>query len=271
MDDCIEMFLRWGERVMKLTVLGCWAPYPRAGGACSGYLLQEAGLNILLEAGSGSLSRLLSIIDFRRLDAVIVSHLHHDHYSDLFVLRYAIEGDRRDGSRDGPLPLFVPGAPAGEYGQLAGYHKAFITTPIESLERESLEQDFAVYSLSIGGLKFRFAPTKHPVPGYSVAVGAPGGLVFSGDTVRTKAIEYLAQNAGLFLCEASGQDSDAEAMRDMHLTAGQAGELARDAGVKRLLLTHFWPKYDPAVLGRQAEKTFKNPVELGREGETYLV
>lgn len=256
---------------MKLTVLGCWAPYPRAAGACSGYLLQDAGLNILLEAGNGSLSRLMNIIDFRRLDAVIVTHLHHDHYSDLFVLRYAIEGARRDGSRGEPLKLFVPGEPAGEYNLLAGYDKAFATTPIESLPRESHDQDFAVYSLYIEGLKFRFAPIKHPVPGYSVAVGEPGGLVFSSDTARTKVIEYLAQNAGLFLCEASGLDSDAGAMRDIHLTAGQAGELAREAGAGRLLLTHFWPEYDPAVLGKQAEKKFKNTVELAKEGETYLV
>ncbi len=256
---------------MKLTVLGCWAPYPRAGGACSGYLLQQDGLNILLEAGSGSLSRLMNVIDFRRLDAVIISHLHHDHYSDLFVLRYAIEGGRRNGGRDRPLPLFLPGAPADGYSQLAGYDGAFIATAIENLPQESMGRDLMAYSLPIGGLKFRFVPSKHPVPGYSIAVGEPGGLVFSGDTARTKAIALLAQNAALFLCEASGQDSDAEAMEDMHLTAGQAGELAREAGVKRLLLTHFWPEYDPAVLGRQAEKTFKNHVELAREGETYLI
>lgn len=256
---------------MKLTVLGCWAPYPKAGGACSGYLLQHAGLDILLEAGNGSLSRLMSIIDFRRLDAVIVTHLHHDHYSDLFVLRYALEGARRDGSRGEPLKLFLPGRPEREYNLLASYNKAFITTPIESLARESNDQDFDVYNLSFKGLNFRFAPIKHPLPGYSVAVGEPGGLVFSSDTVRTKAIEYLARGAGLFLCEASGQDRDAEAMKDIHLTAGQAGELARDVGAKRLLLTHFWPEYDPAVLGKQAEQKFKNPVELAREGETFQV
>lgn len=256
---------------MKLTVLGCWAPYPRAGGACSGYLIQDDGLNILLEAGNGSLSRLMNVIDFRCLDAVIITHLHHDHYSDIFVLRYAIEGAIRDGSRGDPLKLFVPGEPAGEYNLLAGYNKAFITIPIESLPRKSLEKNFEVYSLSIKGLNFCFAPIKHPVPGYSVSVGEPRRLVFSSDTARTKAIELLAQNAGLFLCEASGQDSDARVMKDIHLTAGQAGELAREVGVKRLLLTHFWPEYDPSVLGKQAEKTFKNTVELAIEGEAYLV
>ncbi len=256
---------------MKLTVLGCWAPYPRAGGACSGYLIQDAGLNILLEAGNGSLSRLMSIIDFRLLDAVIVTHLHHDHYADLFVLRYAIEGARRDGSRSGPLKLFVPGEPAGEYNILAGYDQAFTTTPIENLPRGPLEKGIEVCSLDIEGLNFRFAPIKHPMPGYSVAIGGPGGLVFSSDTAPTKNIAALARNAGLFLCEASGQDSDADVMKDIHLTAGQAGELAREAGARRLLLTHFWPEYDPAGLGRQAEKTFKKPVELAREGGAYLV
>jgi ribonuclease BN (tRNA processing enzyme) len=256
---------------VKLTVLGCWAPYPKAGGACSGYLIREAGLNILLEAGNGTLSRLMGIIDFRLLDAVIVTHLHHDHYADLFVLRYAIEGAIRDGSRDGPLDLFVPGEPAEEYNRLAGFDKAFITVPIESLPREPLDKEYEVYRLNLGGLDFRFAPIKHPVPGYSVSIGGPGKLVFSSDTARTNIIAALARNAGLFLCEASGQDSDAGVMKEIHLTAGQAGELAREAGVKRLLLTHFWPEYNPAVLREQAEKAFKGPVELAREGETYLV
>ncbi len=256
---------------MKLTVIGCWAPYPRGGGACSSYLLQAAGLNILMDAGSGSLSKLMNIIDFRLLDGVIISHLHHDHYSDLFVLRYAIEGDRRGGGRKEPLPLFVPGVPQASYEQLAGYRRAFATTPIESLPQQFPGQDFAIHTLNIGGLEFRFAPTKHPMPGYSIAVGQPGGLVFSGDTAPTKALEHLAQKAALFLCEASGLDEDAEAVREAHLTAGQAGTLARDAGARRLLLTQFWPEYDPNLLGKQAEKTFGGPVDLAREGETYLI
>ena len=100
---------------MELVVLGCWAPYPRAGGACSGYLIRAGGLNILLEAGNGSLSRLMTFIDFRYLDAVIVTHLHPDHYLDLFPLRHAVEGARRDGSRS--VPLLGNQARAGFGGQ----------------------------------------------------------------------------------------------------------------------------------------------------------
>ena len=117
---------------MEITVLGCWAPYPRAGGACSGYLIRGGGQNILLEAGNGSLSRLMGFLDFRRLDAVIISHLHPDHYLDLFPLRHAIEGARRDGSRAGPLNSFYRQCRFKISGP-GGVQKAFETTPVEGL------------------------------------------------------------------------------------------------------------------------------------------
>ena len=72
---------------MKMTILGCYGPYPAAGGACSGYLVQEAGCTILLDCGNGVLSRMQEHIDFLQLDAALISHLHADHLSDLMILR----------------------------------------------------------------------------------------------------------------------------------------------------------------------------------------
>lgn len=256
---------------MELTVLGCWAPYPRAGGACSGYLIREGGLNIFLEAGNGSLGRLMSFIDFRQLDAVIVTHLHPDHYLDLFPLRHAVEGARRDGSRYGPLKLFTPSSPAEEFSLLAGYKKAFVTAPIETLPRERLAGGFDVQRLDLGGLTIRFVSAKHSLPAFSVSVEGDGKLVFSGDTARTEELVALAAGADLLLCEASGLDSDADYLKDAHLTARQAGEVAREAGAKRLFITHFWPEYEPAELGNQARAGFGGQTIPVREGETYRV
>jgi len=251
--------------------LGCWAPYPRAGGACSGYLIRAGGLNVLLEAGNGTLSGLMRFIDFRLLDAVIISHLHHDHYLDLFSLRHAIEGARRDGSRAAPLRLFAPAEPAAEFKLLAGYGKAFAATPLESLPWECTPGGLNTRRLDLAGLTFRFAPALHSIPGFSISLEGKGKLVFSGDTARTEELAALAEGADLFLCEASGQDSDTEAMQGVHLTARQAGETARQAGAKRLLLTHFWPEYDLSLLGRQAGEGFGEMVSLAREGKTYRV
>jgi len=118
---------------MKLTVLGCWAPYPRAGGACSGYLVQVGETNILLECGNGVLSNLQKYLDFRSLDGVIISHLHPDHVMDLFCLRHAVEGARRTDSRLSTIPLYLPAHPNEESAKLAGFSKAFEAKEIEQL------------------------------------------------------------------------------------------------------------------------------------------
>ena len=47
-----------GGIYLKLTILGCYGPYPKAGGACSGYLLEDETTKILIDCGNGVLSRL---------------------------------------------------------------------------------------------------------------------------------------------------------------------------------------------------------------------
>lgn len=266
--------------MMRVTVLGCWGPYPRAGGACSGYLVSGGGMNIMLEAGSGTLSRLMERIDFRLLDAIIVTHLHHDHYLDLFQVRHAMEGTRRDGSRDRPLKLFIPAAPAAEFNLLNSYQTAYQVSSIDSLREEGISGGVVARRLDIGGLTIRFVPIKHLLPGYSVSFEEPveaagptngGKFVFSSDTARTEGLVALAHDADLFLCEASGLDRDAGHMAEAHLTARQAGEVGRAAGVKRLLLTHFWPEYDLGELTAQGTAGFGAPVTAVQEGETYVI
>ena len=258
---------------MKLTVLGCWGPYPRAGGACSGYLLEGGGRKIMLEAGSGTLGRLMEHTDFYLLDAVIVTHLHHDHYLDLFQLRHGIEAARRDGRRDIPLDLYIPENPPDEYNLLRGYKQAFNVLGIDSLGESAITGGFAAKRLELDGLSILFVPMNHLIPGYAVSFQESGGgaarLVFSGDTAPTAQLAALAQGADLFLCEASGLNKDLAYMANAHCTAGQAGELARDAGVGELLLTHFFPEYDLAELRAQAQDVFGAPVTTVREGAVY--
>ena len=257
---------------MELTVLGCWSPYPRPGGACSGYLVREGGTAVMLEAGNGALSRLGLHFDFRQLTAVVVSHLHPDHYMDLYCLRHAIEGAIREGTRARPLPLFLPGQPAGPYQELASYTKAFEAVVVENLPRLEIAPGLQVRQAKVGEITLDFMNAVHSRPGYGVALtGAGGRLVFSGDTAGNRDLEQLARGADLFLCESSGLDNDVEYLRGVHLTARQAGELALKAGVKRLLLTHFWPLYRREEFCRQAGEGFGGTVEAALEGQVYPV
>lgn len=258
---------------MDLTVLGCWAPYPRPGGACSGYLVRDGGTAVMLEAGNGSMGQLGLHFDFRQLSAVVLSHLHPDHYLDIYCLRHAIEGARREGTRNEPLPLFLPGRPEGPFRELAGYTRAFQVVCIDGLPREELAPGLWSRRARVGGsLTLDFIEAVHSLPCYGVAVAGPGGrLVYSGDTAGSKELEQLAGGADLFLCEASGLDGDSEYLHGVHLTARGAGELARQAGARRLLITHFWPLYRRENFCRQAAEGFGGPVEAAYEGTVYQV
>lgn len=76
---------------MNVTVLGKYGPYPKAGGAASGYLLSAGGNRILLDCGSGVFSRLISLCPPEELSAVLLTHLHADHSSDLGVMNYYLQ------------------------------------------------------------------------------------------------------------------------------------------------------------------------------------
>lgn len=244
---------------MKLTILGCYGPYPPPGGACSGYLLEEDGCRVLLDCGNGVLSRLRQYCEFWMLDAVLATHLHSDHVSDLHVMRYGLDYARTRGLRDGPLPLYAPPEPAADFARLP-YKDVF------RLEAPAVDR-----ALQIGPFSFTFLETVHAVPCVAVrAASKRGVLVYSGDTEDFPGLLSFAAGADLFLCEANFQNEDMAAAPPNHLSAEQAGRIAAAAGVKKLILTHLHPERDPAVSVREAETHFR-PVIAAREGKRHLI
>ncbi len=245
--------------MIKLTVLGCYGPYPPAGGACSGYLLQEDGYNLLLDCGNGVLSRLQKHISYRDLDAVLISHLHADHISDLMIMRYGLELAYNLGARPAPLDLYAPLEPAEEHERLP-YKNAYRVMPLQ-----------ADCTLKLGPFAVQTTAIVHAVPGVSMRIrSASGLLVYTGDTQYHPRLIELAAAADLFLCEANYQDQDFLHNRPNHLTASQAAQVAAEAGVKRALLTHHHPERDLSTSLLEAQKYYPQ-VETAEEGKSYTV
>jgi len=255
---------------MRLTVLGCWAPYPRPGGACPGYLVQSKSTNLLLDCGNGVLSKLGQCLDFRVLDGLVITHYHPDHYMDLFCLRHAIWGSLKDGSRRGSLPVWLPGEPVEKYRELARYRDVFDIITIEGLPAGLGPGD---KTTEVRDLQVTFHLTTHPLSCYGVAITPAGQsgpkLVYAADTGYDRRLVPFIERADLLICEASLQEKDAEVAKAGHLTASRAGQLAREARVKKLLLTHFWPEYDLETTRREAEAAFGGEVILAREHLVY--
>lgn len=235
---------------MNIHVLGYWGAYPEAGEATTGLLVQTDTANVLVDCGSGVLSQLFKVCQFRDLTAVIITHHHHDHAADLGVLSYTALIHRQMGTRKEKLPVYMPSG-----------------SPVEqALEREPLIQLQRITDTSridIGGIDITFARTQHPVYCLAVRMTYKGRtFVFSADSSLCPNLTQIARDADLFLCEANMYDGQEDAAKHAgHLTAGQAGALAREAGVKKLALTHYPHHGNLDDLIRQASAAFHGPVE----------
>lgn len=246
---------------MKLTVLGCWAPYPAANEACSGYLLEVAGKRILMELGHGAFGKLQKICDFTKLDAVLISHLHPDHCADLSCLRHAILGAKRLG-QELSIPLYTPCEPEDRFQVLANFQDAFELNIVGTNVSQVRE---------IAGLNFTLFPTVHPIPTCGWVVEHDGKkFVYTADTAwEDRLVEFCSQ-ADILLCETSLTQRDAAIADKGHLTAEQAGLLAAQAAAGRLILTHLWPGYNTHQLKNEAASVFGGTIELAVEFGEYL-
>ena len=237
---------------MYLTILGNNGPFPAPGGACSSYLLEsDSGeTKLLIDAGTGSLARLMELTRPETLDAVVLSHLHFDHMSDLLPMQYALQFS----ARERPLPVFLPRRPERV--------RALLECPYYDL--------FDHEDIAVGEMRLRFIPAVHPVEGSCVAVEGDGAkFVFTGDTNLDPALELFADGCDLLLADAGLSRADWTEKKP-HLSASHCGALARDVRAGALLLTHLNPLYDPQALLDEARRDHP-AAELARLGERYRV
>jgi len=211
---------------MKLTVLGYYGGYPYNGVGTSSYLVTSGNYQLLLDCGSGALNALEEVLDPLQLDGVLLTHYHHDHTADVGVLQYYWQ--LRQGDRKTPLlPIYGHTADPLNFGALtwAG------ATEGRAYDPAAVNQ--------IGPFDVTFMPTKHPVPAYAVKlVERETGqqLVFSADTAYIPNLATFATGAQLLMSDTNfGADKTGKMW---HMTSVQSGQVAKQAHVQRLLLTH---------------------------------
>jgi ribonuclease BN (tRNA processing enzyme) len=238
---------------LTVTVLGCDGSYPGPGGAGSGYLLRGGGATVWLDCGPGTLAALQTHVDLADVDAVIVSHEHPDHRSDLegfsVACTYIV-------CRQG-IPVWAP-AGVREHG----YHTGPPTLMFSDLVDGA--------SFAVHGMAFRASRTDHGPETLALRVEADGrSLGYTADTGPGWEPARLGSPLDLLLSEATFT-ADREG-HSAHLSGRQAGVLARQAGARRLVLTHLWPVTDRTALQAEAEAAYGAPVELAEPGRTYDV
>lgn len=250
---------------MKLTVVGCSGSFAGPTSAASCYLVEAEGFRLVLDLGSGALGSLARHVDVYGVDAVMLSHLHPDHCIDM--LGYYVARKYRPQGPAARIPVWgpadTPSRLAAAYGLPAdpGMGDEFDFRPLAS---ES--------SFEIGPFRVAVDRTVHPVEAYGIRLEHDGRvLTYSGDSGICDSLVGLAEDADLFLCEASWIDGRDHAP-EVHLSGREAAEHAARAGARRLVLTHIPPWNDPAVTEAEAGAVaFDGPVEVARPGATFIL
>jgi ribonuclease BN (tRNA processing enzyme) len=243
---------------LEVTILGCAGSFPGPGTACSGYLVQGGGVNVLLDLGPGTLANFQLHHGLDEVDAVVLTHSHPDHWVDITGLEVASK-----------YHLGRSGIPV--YGTPDNRTKVAALCEIEPTFAWHDVHDGDVVEL--GELVVSFSRTVHYVDTLAVRIAhrdAATGMAYSADTGPGWSFAAFAAPIDLALCEATTL-AEAEGVDVLHLSARQAGAMAREAGVARLVLTHLLPGGDPEAYRAEGEATFGGRVEIARILDRYVV
>ncbi len=210
--------------MLKITPLGVDGSYPTKG-PTSGYLVESDNAKILLDIGSGVFLSLINKIEITKLDALVISHFHFDHSSDIGVLKYYLEANR--------LKLKVYAPKDDSY-----FYKVILDSNCFEYVEITEGQKFA-----INGLLLDFYQMKHPVLTYGVKItDGKKTLSYTGDTNVCDNLDRLLAGTDLALMDSALTHSRWKVFMP-HLSARCCAEYGKKYNLK-VLLTHLYAKFD---------------------------
>jgi ribonuclease BN (tRNA processing enzyme) len=247
---------------LQLDVLGAGPAYTnRPGSAGAAYLVRSARTSIVLDLGQGSFPRLAGQLEPSTIDAVVISHLHADHFIDLIALRHYLRWEFDPTRRVRVL------APDGLVDRVDALHDEPGFTAA-SLDVEALTER----SMRVGDITVESRRVTHTASsyGFRVSLGSSPGLAYSGDCGRAADLDVLIRQGDVLLCEVSfgpgPVPSDAG-----HLDGPAVGALAARTRPGRVLLTHLQMGFDPAATIASVAGSYRGPVDLVEPGDRYTI
>lgn len=238
---------------MQLKVIGYWGGYPGVDEASSIYMLEKDGFVLLLDIGSGGLSKLQKYKQVNEIDAIVLSHYHADHVADVGVLQHALIVQAHLTGKKDKLPIYGHQEDMTFFTSLDDdYTKAVAYDPEEVLK--------------IGPFFIRFLRTKHSVPCFGMRItDGKSTLVYTADSAYLPEWIPFSRNADLLLTECNfyaGQDAAVAG----HMNSEEVASIAKDAAIKQVILTHLPHFGDHAELVEEVKDFYDGKVELASEG-----
>ncbi|WP_027358902.1 MBL fold metallo-hydrolase [Desulforegula conservatrix] len=248
---------------MKITIIGSGTCVPSLVRSSCSVLVQAGDSSILLDVGPGTMHRLLGaghlIYD---VDAILLSHFHPDHCGELanflFSTKYPHAGQRMG------RPLVLAGGPGLSrfYFGLRSVFGDWMDTPCGIFQKIEISNGIPE-SIAIGDAKIYAAKVEHKPESIAYRIECGGkSVVYSGDTDYSESLIELSMGCDVLICESAMPD---EKKVPGHLTPSLAGEIAEQAGVSHLVLTHFYPECSEVDIEKQCRRTYSGKITLAED------
>lgn len=245
---------------MTINILGSGTCVPSLARRACAALIRWRGCQVLLDAGPGTICQLLKLgVSIDEIDLICLSHFHLDHCAEIAPFLFASKYP--EFNRDRPLTLAGGPGLSDWFERLSLAFNRSIDMPAGSFRLAELSGrgafPFERFTVS-------HAPMAHKPEsmGYRFTDDTGFTLVYSGDTDVTGNLVWLAGQADIFICEASRPDGQ---KMPGHLTPALAGEMAEQAGVGKLVLTHFYPECESVDMVAQCRKVFSGRVAAAED------
>lgn len=251
---------------MKITILGSGTLYPLKDRGGPGYLVEANGEKILFDTGMGTLHKLDKIrVDILEIKHIFYTHTHNDHTCELapilWYLAYVMKNKQRLNN--------IPELKLTLYGP-KGFKKYFknLWTKMLGMDEQpdfikSLIELKSGKTVKIGDIKIRSEQVEHPVASLAFKVeNNKNSFVYSGDTQACDGLRKLAGNADLLMAECAFPK---KLEKKSHMNSIQCGRLAREAGVKKLILTHMYPEALAADIKSECAEEFDGEIIVAED------
>ncbi|BBO83751.1 arylsulfatase [Desulfosarcina ovata subsp. sediminis] len=247
----------------QITILGSGTGVPSlARNSCS-FLLRTGGVNLLFDCGAGVMKRLLeagaSIFD---IHYIFLSHFHPDHIGELAAFLFALKYPAPAAQRQ-RLTIVAGLGFRAFFERLKNVYGHWITLPPDLFDVVELdtqaEDHYPSSAFSVTSMPVAHRPESLA---YRIVDARGKALVYSGDTDDCHDLVSIAADADLMICESAFPDGHKVAG---HLTPSLAGKIAHTAGVKRLVLTHFYPACETVDIENQCRSAYSGPIVLARD------
>ncbi len=252
---------------MELITVGTGSVAPSAKRSSACHFVQRGNVRMLLDCGPGTLHRLAKLkLPWPDTTHIALTHFHPDHFADVPMLVYALKHTTVPARRE-PLVVLGPRGVVRLFRALAeGYGDWLLDPgfPILIMDVQPGEPFPIDAELSLESF-----PVPHTEESVALGLTAPEGrLVYTGDTGPSAELARWAKGCDLLLAECSLPESMAN---DIHLTPERAGDLAKAAAARRLVLTHFYPPVENTDPAKIAAGRFGGPVTAAADGDRFTI